>query len=191
MELVVPGNPAAQGAPAEEQQQQEGHDVNSEDEDDEEYSPLSDIEGEKVYRDTEEMESFRAEARVSTGRLWALLGHLGITSTPRYRVKGVPCPRREEIKAAVENFSRYKVLYRHQGPAFRASISDVVAHAASQAITSWSCRKKDELQNSVHRFLPQWKKDKFMASRVKKDVPMMKMVHHQDVTVEWSVMSHP
>jgi hypothetical protein len=58
--------------------------MNNEDEDDEEYSPLSDTEDEKVYRDTEEMESFRAEAPVPTGRLRSLLGHLGITSAPKY-----------------------------------------------------------------------------------------------------------
>jgi hypothetical protein len=61
-----------------------------------------------------------------------------------------------------------------------------VADAAWQAITSWSHRNKDELQNSVHRLLSQWKKDKFKASRVKKDVSKMEMVHHQDVMVELS-----
>jgi hypothetical protein len=52
--------------------------------DDEEYSPHSDIEGEKLYIDTEEMEYFRAEASVPTGRIQALLGQLGITSASRY-----------------------------------------------------------------------------------------------------------
>jgi hypothetical protein len=49
---VVPRSPAAQGAPTEEQQQQHDHDVNNEDEDkdDEEYSPLSDNEGEKLTK---------------------------------------------------------------------------------------------------------------------------------------------
>jgi hypothetical protein len=47
---------------------------------------LSDTEGKKLYRDAEEMESFRAEALVPTGRLQALLGHLGITSASRYRI---------------------------------------------------------------------------------------------------------
>jgi hypothetical protein len=51
---VVPGSQAAQGTPAEEQQQQEDHDVDNEDKDDEEYSPLSDNEGEKLYRDADE-----------------------------------------------------------------------------------------------------------------------------------------
>jgi hypothetical protein len=44
----------------------------------------------------------------------------------------------------------------------------------------------DELQNSIHHLLPQRKKDKFKASRVLKDAPIMDMVHHQDVTVELS-----
>jgi hypothetical protein len=71
---VVLGSPTAQGTPAEEQQQQD-HDIDNEDEDDEEYSPLSDNEGEKLYSDADKRESFGAEAPVSTGRLWALLGH--------------------------------------------------------------------------------------------------------------------
>jgi hypothetical protein len=40
------------------------------------------------------------------------------------------------------------------------------------------------LQNSVHYLLPYRKKDQFKAYGVKKDVPKMEMVHHQDVTVE-------
>jgi hypothetical protein len=79
---------ASQGAPAEE----EDHDFNNEDKDDDEYSPLSDTEGEKLYRDAEELKSFGAEALILTGRLHALLGHLGITSAQRYRIKGVPRP---------------------------------------------------------------------------------------------------
>jgi hypothetical protein len=91
-----------------------------------------------------------------------------------------------EFKTVAEIFSGPRVLCRHQGPAFRASISDDVANAAWQAITSWSHRNKGELQNSVHRLLPQRKKDKFKASRVKKDVPIMDIVHHQDMMVELS-----
>jgi hypothetical protein len=42
------------------------------------------------------------------------------------------------------------------------------------------------LQNSVHYLLPYRKKDQFKAYGVKKDIPRMEMVHHQDVTVELS-----
>jgi hypothetical protein len=181
---VVPGSPAAQGTPDEEEQQQQDHD---EDKDDEEYSPLSDTEGEKLYRDTEEIESFGVEALVPTGRLQALLGHLGITSSPKYRIKGIPRPGQVEFKAIVEIFQGPKVIRRHTGPTYRASNSDVVADTAWQAITSWSHRHRGKLQNSVHHRLPQRKKDKFKASGVKKDVPRMEMVHHQDVTVELSI----
>jgi hypothetical protein len=130
IELVVPSNPAPQGAPAEEEEQQQDHDIDNEDEDDEEYSPLSDNEGEKLYRDADERESFSAEAPIPTGKLHALLGHLGITFAPRYQIKGVPRPGRVEFKIVVEIFSRPRVLRRHQGSAFRASISDVVTDAA-------------------------------------------------------------
>jgi hypothetical protein len=123
---VVPSSPTAQGTPAEEQQQEEDHDVDNEDEDDEEYSPLIDNEGEKLYRDADKRESFGAEAPIPTSKLRALLGDLGITSAPRYRIKRVPRPGRVEFKAVAEIFSGPRVLYRHQGPAFRASIRDVV-----------------------------------------------------------------
>jgi hypothetical protein len=42
------------------------------------------------------------------------------------------------------------------------------------------------LQNSVHYLLPYRKKDQFKAYGVKRDVPKMEMVHHQDVAVELS-----
>jgi hypothetical protein len=42
------------------------------------------------------------------------------------------------------------------------------------------------LQNSVHYLLPYRKKDLFKAYGVKKDIPGMEMVHHQDVAVELS-----
>jgi hypothetical protein len=42
------------------------------------------------------------------------------------------------------------------------------------------------LQNSVHYLLPYRKKDQFKAYGVRKDIPRMEMVHHQDVMVELS-----
>jgi hypothetical protein len=139
-----------------------------------------------LYRDVDKRESFGAEAPIPTGRLCALLGHLGITFIPRYWTMGVLHPGRVEFKVVAEIFSGPRVLCRHQGPAFRASISDAVTDAAWQAITSWSHHNKDELQNSILCVLPQRKKDKFKASGVKKDVSRMYMVHQQDVTVELS-----
>jgi hypothetical protein len=183
IELVVPGSPAAQGAPAE-QQEEEDNDTNNEDKDDEEYSPLSDKEGEKMYRDADEVESFGAEAPVPSDRLQALLVQLGITTTPRYRIKEVPRPGRVEFKAITEIFSGSRVISRHQGLAFRVSRNNAMADAARQAITSWGHCNQDKLQNSVHRLLPYRKKDKFKASGVKKDLRRMEMVHHQNMTVE-------
>jgi hypothetical protein len=81
-----------------------------EDKADEEHSPLSDTEDEKMYRDADKVESFRAEAPVLAGRLRALLEHLGITTAPRYRIKEVPHPRRVEFKAVTEIFFRSRVL---------------------------------------------------------------------------------
>jgi hypothetical protein len=165
-------------------QQLENHDV--EDKTNEEQLPLSDTEYERMYRDVDEVESFRTEAPVPTGRLQALLEHLGITTAPRYRIKEVPRLGRVEFKAIVEIFLGSKVLYRHKGPAFRASQSDVVANAAWQAIISWVRSNKSRLQNSIHHLLPYRKKDQFKAYGVKKVIPRIEMVYHQDVTVELS-----
>jgi hypothetical protein len=128
IELVVPESPTTQDSSTEEQQQPGGHDT--EDKTDEEDPPPSDIEEEKLYRDADEVESFGAKAPVLAGRLRALLEHLGITTTPQYRIKEVPRSGRVEFKAITEIFFRSRVLCRHKGPAFRTSHSDAVAGAA-------------------------------------------------------------
>jgi hypothetical protein len=84
------------------------------------------------------------------------------------------------------DFFGSRILCRHKGPAFRTSHNDVVTDAAWQAITSWVHSNKGQLQNSVHYLLPYRKKDQFKAYGVKRDIPRMEMVHHQDVTVELS-----
>jgi hypothetical protein len=184
IELVVPESPTAQDSPAEEQRQPKDQDI--EDKANEEYTPPSDAEDEKVYQDADEVESFRIEAPVLTGRLRALLEHLGISTAPRYSIKEVPHSGRVEFKAITEIFFGSRVLYRHKGPTFRTSRSDAVADAAWQAITSWVRSNKSQLQNSVHYLLPYRKKDQFKAYGVKRDIPRMEMAHHQDVTVELS-----
>jgi hypothetical protein len=183
IELVVPKSPTAQDSLTEEQQPE---DHGTEDKTDEEQPPPSDTEPEKIYQDADEAESFSAESPILASRLRALLEHLGITTAPRYRIKEVPCPGRVEFKAIVEIFFGSRILYRHMGPAFRTSHSDAVADVAWQAITSWVHSNKSRLQNSVHYLLPYRKKDQFNAYGVKKDIPRMEMVHHQDVAVELS-----
>jgi hypothetical protein len=181
IELVVLESPTAQDSPAEEQQQPEDQDM--EDKTNKEHPPPSDTEAKKMYRDADEVESFRAESPTLTGRLRALLEHLSITTAPWYRIKEVPRSERVEFKAITEIFFGSRVLCRHKGPAFRTSRSDAVADAAWQAITSWVRSNKSWLQNSVHYLLPYRKKDQFKAYGVKRDIPRMEMVHHQDVTV--------
>jgi hypothetical protein len=110
----------------------------------------------------------------------------GITTAPRYRIKEVPRSGRVEFKAIAEIFFESRVLCRHKGPTFRTSRNDAIADAAWQAITSWVCSNKGRLQNSVQYFLPYRKKDQFKAYEMKRDIPRMEMVHHQDVTVNLS-----
>jgi hypothetical protein len=183
IELVVPESPTTQDLPAEEQQPE---DHNIEDKTNEEHPPPSDTEDENMYRDADEVESFGAESPILTGRLRALLEHLGITTAPRYRIKEVPRSGRVEFKAIVEILFGSRILCWHKGPAFRTSRSDAVADAAWQAITSWVRSNKSWLQNLVHYLLPYRKKDQFKAYGVKRDIPQMEMVHHQDVAVELS-----
>jgi hypothetical protein len=172
----------AQDSPTEEEQQQKDQDI--EDKANEEYTPPSDPEDEKMYWDADEVESFGIEAPVLAGRLRALLEHLGITTAPRYRIKEVPRSGWVEFNAIAEIFFGSRVLCRHKGPAFRTSRSDAVADAAWRAITSWVHSNKGRLQNSVHYLLPYRKKDQFKAYGVKRDILRMEMVHHRDVTVE-------
>jgi hypothetical protein len=139
-----------------------------------------------MYQDVDEVESFGAKAPVLAGRLRALLEHLGITTAPQYRIKEVSHSGQVEFKAIAEIFFGSRVLCRHKGPAFRTSHSDAVADATWQAITSWVRKNKSRLQNSVHYLLPYKKKDQFKAYGVKRDIPRMEMVHHQDVAVELS-----
>jgi hypothetical protein len=108
IELVVPEIPTAQGLPAEEQQQPKDQDI--EDKASEGYPPLSNTEDEKMYRDADEVESFRVDAPVLTGRLRALLEHLGITIAPGYRIKEVPRPGQVEFNAVPEIFFGSRVL---------------------------------------------------------------------------------
>jgi hypothetical protein len=132
------------------------------------------------------VESFGAESPILIGRLQALLEYLGITTTPQDGIKEVPRSGRIEFKTIAEIFFRSKILCRHEGPAFRTSRSDAVADDAWQAITLWVRSNKSRLQNLVHYLLPYRKKDQFKAYRVKRDIPRMEMVHHQDVAVELS-----
>jgi hypothetical protein len=178
---VVPESLIAQDTSAEQQQPE---DRNTEDKTNEEHPPPSDTEDEKMYRDANEVESFGAESPILACWLRALLEHLGITTAPRYQIKEVPRSGRVEFKAIAEIFFGSRILYRHKGPTFRTSHNDAVADAAWQAITSWVCSNKSRLQNSVHYLLPYRKKDQFKAYGVKRDIPRIEMVHHQDVAVE-------
>jgi hypothetical protein len=83
-----------------------------------------------MYRDADEVETFGDKFPILTGRLWALLEDLGITTAPRYRIKEVPPLGQVKFKAITEIFFGSRVLCRHKGPAFRTSHSDVVADAA-------------------------------------------------------------
>jgi hypothetical protein len=75
--------------------------------------PPSDTEVERMFRDADEVESFWAEALIPTDRLWALLEQLGITSSPRYRIKEVPHLGQVEFNSIIDIFLGSKILCRH------------------------------------------------------------------------------
>jgi hypothetical protein len=104
---VVPESPTAQDSPVEGQQPE---DPGTEDKTDEGQLPPSDTEPEKLYRDPDEVESFRAKSPILAGRLRALLEHLGITTAPRYRIKEVLRSGRVEFKAIAEIFFGSRIL---------------------------------------------------------------------------------
>jgi hypothetical protein len=87
---VVPESLTNRASPAEEQQPLEDHDI--EDKADEEYSPPSDTEGEKMYRDVDEVESFRPKLRsslVGFGLWW----NIWASQPPRVPDQGGPASR--------------------------------------------------------------------------------------------------
>jgi hypothetical protein len=164
------------------------NDIDDDDENnDEEYTPLSDSESEKMYRDVDKLKFFGNEAPIPTGSLWALLGHVGITTAPEFWIKRIQCLGREEFWAVMEIFNGPNVVSRHMGPAFRASCGDAVADVALQAITAYNRTHQCKAKNSIYHFLSQRKKDKFKASWVNTDIPRIEMAHHQDVFVEMSI----
>jgi hypothetical protein len=202
--VVAPERQELQGAPVEEPQlpQNNDHDNDhreeenneeeedegnkAEGEDDEDYTPWSNVKKDEMFHDADEIKTFGNEAPIPTGRLRDLLNHINITTPPEFRIKRIPRPGWEEYKAIVEILSGPNVLSRHNGPAFRTTYQDAVADATLQVITNYSHKYHDELRNTIYHLLPQRKKNKFMVSGVKADVRRLLMVHHQDVFVEMS-----
>jgi hypothetical protein len=117
-----------------------------------------------------------------------LLNRIDITTPIEIRIKRVLRPGWEEYKANMEILSGPNVLSHHKGPTFRATYQDAVVDAAWQVITTYNCKYRDTLKNTVYHLLPQ-RKNKFKTSGVKADVPRMLMMHYQDVSMEMS--THP
>jgi hypothetical protein len=165
-------------------EEEEGNKV--EGEDDEDYTPCSNVEKDETFHNADEIKTFGNEAPIPTGRLRDLLNRVNIITPPEFRIKRIPRPGREEYKAIMEIISEPNVLSRHKGPAFRTTCQDAGADAAWQTITTYSQRYHDELRNTVYHLLPQRKKNKFKVLGVRADVPGMLMAHPQDVFLEMS-----
>jgi hypothetical protein len=121
----------------------------AESEEDEDYTPWSNVEKDEKFHDADKIKTFRDEVPIPTGKLRDLLNHINITTLPEFRIKRIPCPGREEYKAIMEIISGPNVLSREKGPAFRTTYQDAIADAAWQEITTYSHRYYDELRNTI------------------------------------------
>jgi hypothetical protein len=83
-----------------EEEEEEGN--KAEGEDDENYTPWSNAEKDEMFHDADEIKTFGNEAPIPTDRLRDLLIRLNITTLPKFRIKRISCPSREEYKAIVE-----------------------------------------------------------------------------------------
>jgi hypothetical protein len=102
-----------------EDEEEEGNE--NEDKVDEDHTPLSDPEKEKVYHDADEIKTVKNEASIPTGRLRDLLNRIDITTPPEFRIKRVLRSGREEYKAIMEILSGPNVINRHKCLAFRVT----------------------------------------------------------------------
>jgi hypothetical protein len=167
--------------------EEEEEDNEVEEEDDEYYTPMSNFRKEEMSHEAEEIKTSGNDAPILIGRLRELLNRINITTPPKFKIKRVPRPGREEYRAIVEIFNGPNLISRHMEPAFRATYRDAVADAAWQAITTYNRSHHDKLKNSVYYLLPQRKKSKFKTFGIMVDVSRMLMVHHQDVSMEMSI----
>jgi hypothetical protein len=140
-----------------EKEEEEGN--KAEGEDVEDYTPWSNAKKDKTFYNAAEIKTFGNEAPILTGRLRDLLNRINITTPPEFRIKRILCPSWEEYKAIMEILRGPNVLSQYKGPAFSTTYQVVVADAAWQAITTYSCRYHDELRNTVYHLLPQRKKN--------------------------------
>jgi hypothetical protein len=102
-----------------EDEEEEGNE--NEDKVDEDHTPLSDPEKEKVYHDADEIKTVKNEASIPIGRLRDLLNCIDITTPPEFRIKRVLRSGREEYKAIMEILSGPNVISRHKCLAFRVT----------------------------------------------------------------------
>jgi hypothetical protein len=111
-----------------EKEEEEGN--KAEGEEDEDYTPWSNVEKDEMFHGTDEIKTFGDEALIPTGRLRNLLNCINITTPPEFRIKRIPRPGREEYKAIMKIINGPNVLSRHKGLAFRTTYQDAVADAA-------------------------------------------------------------
>jgi hypothetical protein len=102
-----------------EKEEEEGN--KAEGEDDEDYTPWSNVENDEMFQDVDEFKSFGDEAPIPNGRQRDLLNRNNITTPSEFRIKRIMHPGREEYKAIMEIISRPNVLSRHMGLAFRTT----------------------------------------------------------------------
>jgi hypothetical protein len=59
----------------------------------EDYTLRSDAKKDETFHDVKEIKTFRDEAPIPTSRLRDLLNRITITTSPKFRIKRISCPR--------------------------------------------------------------------------------------------------
>jgi hypothetical protein len=75
-----------------EEEKEEGN--KAEGEEDEEYTPWSNVEKDEMFHDTDEIKTFGDEAPIPTGRLRDLLNRINITTPPEFKIQRILRPGR-------------------------------------------------------------------------------------------------
>jgi hypothetical protein len=97
----------AQHMPQNDDHDQQGEENNEEDEEegnkaegeeDEDYTPWSNVEKDRTFHDANKIKTFGDEAPIPTGRLRDLLNHINITTPPEFRIKRILRPAEKSTR---------------------------------------------------------------------------------------------
>jgi hypothetical protein len=138
-----------------------------------------------MYRDVDEVESFRAEAPVPTGRLRALLGYLGITTTLGTRSRKSHIQDGWSSRPSQRSFSGPGSSTGTRGQLSERLTSMLWLTPPGRPLPHGSVATRADYRTpSTTPTLSE--EGPVQGLRGEEGCPRMEMVHHQDVMVELS-----